>query len=111
MKNEILIALSLLALSPFLIINIRKRHKKNKLKRKVLADNHDYAFTAKNIVDSISKSKNLYKELITLIHPDKFLEIEKKNEATKLASRITKSKKNYNDLINLKIEVTEFLNN
>jgi hypothetical protein len=111
MKNIILIAVSSLVLLTFFGSIVKKRSKKNKLKQRILADNHDYTFNAKNIVNSISKSKDLYKELITSIHPDKFIGIEKKQEATKLASRVTKSKKNYNDLLNLKIEIIEFLKN
>ena len=111
MKNTSLAALLLLGLVPISIVLIRKKIKRARLKRRILEDSDDYKTSTQNIVDSISKSKGLYKELITAVHPDKFQDIEKRNKATDLASRITKSKKNYNDLVQLKIEVSEFLNN
>jgi len=46
--------------------------------------------------------------LIVKVHPDKFSD-SKKERATELSSRITKSKKNYEELYSLKIEVEEFL--
>jgi DnaJ-domain-containing protein 1 len=111
MKKNILSSLLLSLLAPISVTLFRKRRERAKLKRSILNDSDDYKLSTKNIVDSISKSKSLYKELITSVHPDKFQEIEQKNKATELASRITKSKKNYNDLVELKIEVSEFLKN
>ena len=111
MKNTILFVLLIIVLVLSSIIFFRKRYKRIKLKRRILKDSDDYKLSAKNIIDSISKSKGLYKELITSVHPDKFQEMEKKKKATDLASRITKSKKNYNALVELKIEVSEFLVN
>lgn len=68
----------------------------------------DYTKTAKNIALSISKSKNLYKSLITEVHPDRFQD-EKKLIAEQLSIKITNAKKNYKELISLKVEVDEFL--
>ncbi|GAA4932842.1 hypothetical protein GCM10023314_01540 [Algibacter agarivorans] len=110
-KKIILTTALLMVLVPISVILIRKRTKRAKLRRKILNDGDDYKSSAKNIVDSISKSKTLYKELITAVHPDKFQDTGKRKKATDLASRITKSKKNYNDLVQLKGEVSEFLNN
>lgn len=110
-KKIILTTALLMVVVPISVKLIRKRAKRRKLRNKILKDGDGYSVSAKNIVDSISKSKALYKELITSVHPDKFQDIEKKEKATDLASRITKSKKNYNDLVQLKIEVLEFLKN
>lgn len=96
----------------FLLIS-KKRRAKRILKRKILADNDsNYSDTAKNIAMSISKSKILYKNLIAKVHPDKFFHHKdkiKNEKVAELASRITKSKRNYDELRKLEIEVEEFL--
>ncbi len=113
MKNNIIIIsiLSATLLIPISIYIYKKRSKKLKLKRKVMADaTSDYKGVATNIAMSISKSRELYKELIVKIHPDKFLD-ERKEIATEISARITKSKKNYDELKKIEIEINEFLNN
>jgi hypothetical protein len=93
----------------FYFITNKKRKRKRELKMKIMADGeNDYSKTAKNIAMSISKSKELYKILITKVHPDRFHD-EKRDKATELSARITKAKKNYNQLLLLQDEVTEFL--
>lgn len=111
MNNKILITsiVSTLILIPLTFLVYKKRKAKKELKKRILADgNPDYKDTAKNIALSISKSKQLYKELITKVHPDIFLD-NRKERATELSSRITKSRRNYDELITLEIEVKEFL--
>ena len=111
MKKNIIIAsisVAVLLLSVAFIL-YKKNKRKRDLKRRVLADgNSDYSGTAKNISLSISKSKQLYKDLIVKVHPDRFQDDRKEN-ATELSARITKAKRNYDELIGLEIEVKEFL--
>jgi hypothetical protein len=85
-----------------------KRRKKSELRKKILSEEISYADTAENITKSITHSNILYKRLITKVHPDLFAENNKKY-ATELSSRITKNKKNYNELLKLKVEVEVFL--
>jgi hypothetical protein len=85
-----------------------KRRKKSELRKKILSEEISYSDTAENITKSISHSNKLYKELITKTHPDLF-EKENKLYATELSSKITKNKKNYNELLKLKLEVEDFL--
>ena len=110
MKNEILKALTIVTVVPFIVQFFIKQRKKSQLRKRVLLDGiDDYANTAKNIANSISKSRLLYKELIVKIHPDRFLD-DRKIIATELSARITKAKRNFDDLEQLKIEVENFLN-
>lgn len=109
MKSIILKVLSIITVVPFIIQLIISQRKKSKLRIKVLADGtKDYTGTAQNIANSISKSKSLYKELIVKVHPDRFTH-DRKEEATVLAARITKAKRNYDELTLLKKEVEIFL--
>ncbi|MGK0411987.1 MAG: hypothetical protein ACJA1B_000176 [Polaribacter sp.] len=85
-----------------------KRKKKAELRRKILSEKISYTDTANNITKSIAHSNKLYKELITKVHPDLFEE-SNKIYATELSSKITKNKKNYNELLKLKVQVERFL--
>jgi hypothetical protein len=85
-----------------------ERRKKSQLRKKILSEKISYTDTAENFTKSISHSDKLYKELITKIHPDLF-EDNNKIYATELSAKITKNKKNYNELLKLKIEVENFL--
>ena len=78
----------------YFFIKIYKRNVAKKELKKVLEQdaNVDLSENIKNIKNSISKSKVLYKSLIKKIHPDKFQEEEIKEKATLLSQRITKSK-------------------
>ena len=109
-KNLIIASLSAaVLLLPVALILFKKRKAKRDLKRRVLADgNSDYSGTAKNIALSISKSKQLYKDLIVKVHPDRFQD-DLKEKATELSAKITKSKRNYDELLSLEIEVKTFL--
>ena len=109
MKMSIIIGTCLLFI--FIILYFQKIKFKRRLRNKVLQDGtSDYKGVAENIALSIAKSRNLYKELIIKVHPDRFLD-SKKEIATELSSRITKAKKNYSELLHLKEEVENFLNN
>jgi hypothetical protein len=110
MKSKILKFISIITIVPFVIQIILKQQKKSILRKKVLADGiDDYKGTAKNIANSISKSRSLYKELITKVHPNNFND-ERIELATELSSKITNAKRNYEELVKLKIEVDKFIN-
>lgn len=110
MRKEVILAFSaavILVPIAFWIYNKKKR--KLEIKKKILTDNElDYGDTAKNIALSMSQAKKLYKQLIISVHPDRFPE-SKQNLATDLSARITKSKRNYDELMKLKEEVQSFL--
>lgn len=107
--NHLLLIVIVVVIALSFGIIIRNKIRKNKLRKKILADGpSNYGEVAENIALSISKSKSLYKELIVKVHPDRFLE-DKKEKANELASRITKSKRNFEELSRLKIEVDDFL--
>jgi Na+/H+ antiporter NhaC len=57
-----------------------------------------------NLILSINGSKKLYKELVVLYHPDRFLDKEKQAFAEQLCKEITENKHNYNKLLELKQE-------
>ena len=110
MKLKILGIISIITIIIFVTKFIIKQRKKSILRKKVLADGtDDYTGVAKNIANSISKSRELYKTLIVKVHPDKFLD-SNKEIATELSARITKAKRNYDELTSLKTEVEKFLN-
>lgn len=110
MKSKFLRIISIITIVPFAIQLIIKQRNKSILRKKVLADGtDDYKGTAKNIANSISKSKSLYKELITKVHPNNFND-ERIDLATELSSKITRAKRNYEELEKLSIEVDEFIN-
>ena len=109
-KNLIIVSISAaVLLLPVVFIAYKKRKAKRDLRRRVLADgNSEYSETARNIALSISKSKQLYKDLIVKVHPDRFQD-DRKEKATELSARITKAKRNYDELVGLEVEVKDFL--
>ena len=108
MKNRIIKVLSVITIFPILMNIIIKQRKKSKLRKKILSDGESFTETAINITNSIGKSKDLYKKLIVKVHPDRFFG-EKKTIANELSAKITKSKKNYKELLELKTQVDDFL--
>lgn len=109
--NYITVTVTLIVLISYILLKKYKRNVARKeLKRALEEDkNIDPSENIVNLMNSISKSKVLYKILIKKIHPDRFQDEDKKEKATLLSQRITKSKKNYNELISLKKEVEALL--
>ncbi|GGD17714.1 hypothetical protein [Flavobacterium orientale] len=93
----------------YLLTNKKRRLRRNIRKKLSEKEGDNFKSIFKNMVFSISKSKELYKSLITKVHPDRFTD-DRKLKAEELSARITKFKKNYDELIKLKIEVENFLN-
>ena len=85
--------------------------RRKNLRKRVMADgSNDYSKTAKNIAQSIANSRSLYKELIGKTHPDRFVnDPQKQKKAAEIASLITASKRNYNELIVLKERINDEL--
>jgi len=111
MKKNIIRIGSILLVLPFIFQVAVKIKNKRALRKRVLADgNSDYESTAKDIANGINgNTRKLYKELITKIHPDRFLD-HKKIIANELSQQITKSKHNHSQLVELKNQVDKFLN-
>lgn len=63
-----------------------------------------------DLMDSINKSKELYKELSRLCHPDRFVNTEKHQIAELIFQEITKNKRNYKELSKLKTRAINELN-
>jgi superfamily I DNA and RNA helicase len=103
------LTLTLLVLGFLAFLAIRKIIKRHKIRKRLLEDGEtDINETAKNIAQSISKARGLYKTLIVTVHPDRFEE-RYREEANELAARITRSKRNYLALIGIKKEVDVFI--
>lgn len=111
MKKTIIItgvSISLLLLSWYLI-TYKKRKQKSDLRKKVLADSGNYKEETENIVNSISKSRSLYKSLIIKVHPDRFTD-GRKEIAEQFTSKLTENKRNYKKLLDIQLEINKFLN-
>lgn len=109
-QKYIILSIGLLTTVVVFYLLVRRRIARKQL-RESLLNGIDEGFqeTTHNIVLSISKSKDLYKSLIKQVHPDKFQD-EKKIMATELSMKLTKAKRNYNELIKIKDEVEIFKN-
>ena len=105
MSKKIFIISIILFAVVLVIIFIIKKIKRKRLVSKILSEGEgDYAITAKNIAQSISQSKVLYKELITKVHPDRFPNDPIKQErASKISAMLTEAKRNYNKLLEISI--------
>jgi len=55
-----------------------------------------------NVMNSILLSKDLFKQLSSKCHPDRFLDAELNAKANEIYQEITKNKRNYNKLLELK---------
>ena len=112
MKKNVLNILGAILIVPLIITIIKKKKVKRELRNRVLADgNSDYKGTANDIAQGISgRTKKLYRELITQVHPDRFVD-DRKIIADELTQRITRAKHNYSQLVEIEKEVKVFFNN
>lgn len=55
-----------------------------------------------NLMDNINKSKELYKQLSTKCHPDRFIDTELNKKAGDIFQDITRNQRNYSRLLELK---------
>jgi hypothetical protein len=63
-----------------------------------------------NLFESINKSEELYNVLKKKCHPDRFLDPEQNKIADALFQEITKNKRNYKNLLELKMAAEKQLN-
>jgi hypothetical protein len=75
-----------------------------------LKDLKNQSIDMDNLMNSINKSKELYKELSKKCHPDRFVNTDLQEVADKLFQEITLNQRNYNRLIELKEEAKQKLN-
>jgi hypothetical protein len=67
----------------------------------------DYNIESQNVVESIFKSKKLYKELIKICHPDK--NPDKSQIANDLSQLLNENRYNYRNLIEIQKRINEEL--
>ena len=63
-----------------------------------------------NLMNSITGSKNLYKELSRTCHPDRFINSSKQNISVEIFQEISKNKRDFNKLSELKKRAIAELN-
>ena len=63
-----------------------------------------------NLMNSIHHSRELYKELSSKCHPDRFVNTAEHEIAEEIFQRISKNKRNYQQLLELKEEAKNKLN-
>ncbi len=84
-----------------------KKHIMNIFTRLFCSKNHSTNDEAYNVVESIAKAKQLYKELIKQTHPDKHP--NNKDVAEKLTAMINNNRFNYRELLKIKDIVNDKL--
>ncbi len=95
--GEFLIILSLV----FYIIYLKRRQTLSKFEKEILeAKNTDIDMD--DLMLSINKSRELYKELSRKCHPDQHMNSEFQKEIEELFQEITKNKRNFQELVKLK---------
>lgn len=77
---------------------ISRRKEIHRAKKKVLDERIDFD----NIVSSAFHAKELYNELKTICHPDRFHDSETIAKATELFQAVTENRGNYDALLQLK---------
>jgi alcohol dehydrogenase YqhD (iron-dependent ADH family) len=107
-----------IAVAEFLVIGYLTFKLVNKKKVKFEQAGGDILNEAKNsnvdmdnLMNSINKSRQLYKQLSAKCHPDRFpADEEKRKMADELFQDITKNQRNYNKLLELQEEAKQKLN-
>lgn len=92
-----------------LLLKIKKSNPST-LEDKILDEAKDTEIDFGNLFDSINKSEDLYNVLKKKCHPDRFLEPEQNKIADALFQEITKNKRNYKKLLELKLVAEKQLN-
>lgn len=83
------------------IVYQKSRAKDTKFENEIL-DAKDNDINMNDLMLSINKSRELYRELSRNCHPDKHISSEFQNEIGELFQEITRSKRNYQELLRLK---------
>lgn len=82
-----------------------RRKEIHRVKKKVLDEQIDFD----NIVSSVFHAKELYDELKTVCHPDRYHDSETIAKATELFQSVTQNKGNYGELLKLKDRIYDEL--
>lgn len=96
----------------FITVKLLSKNRKQMEARELLMmeEAKSSKFDTDNLVKSIYKSQELYKRLSSKCHPDRFANDEEKRVvADKLFREITKNKRNYSKLLELKVQALESL--
>lgn len=94
----------------FLISLKYKRKKQVDFDEQLIVDSKRSAVDMGNVLNSIYQSKALYDKLKIKCHPDRFTDKETNIIADQLFQEITKNKRNYNKLLDLKQLAEQKLN-
>lgn len=108
-----LIAIVELVIIVFLLFRLRK--KRNNLKfgdlpKSKLRNAKKYDVDMNNLMNSINGSKDLYKELSRTCHPDRFINSDKHKNAEEIFQDISKNKRDFKKLTELKERAINELN-
>ncbi len=99
--------LAQLAIILLLIIIIIKQNRKILFFKKQFM-NSDSSVSGSDLFDNINKSKDLYKDLLIELHPDKFVnQPELQEKATQITFELGKQKSTYRNLLNLAKEASK----
>jgi|APEBP8051072210_1049370.scaffolds.fasta_scaffold00951_10 hypothetical protein len=98
------IAAAELGLILFLIAKLRQKQKVmlDSTTKELLNKSKNSNVDMDNLMNSINKSRELYKLLSTKCHPDRFLEENINKKASEIFQEISKNQRNYNRLLELK---------
>lgn len=87
----------LLVIVFIIIMSILRFIKKRKFKNEIF-DKENPSLDFNNIINSINNSRDLYKKLISIYHPDRYTSEEDKKIANEISMEITMNKRDYNKL-------------
>src|SRR5689334_5568424 len=88
-----------------ILFSLIRRRRKRKLTQEI-----NYESESKNIARSITNCKRLHKDLVKMVHPDKFNDTNRV-QADRLMQLVNAARYDYARLVALKAEVQSFLNN
>lgn len=91
----------------FIVILLFKLRQKNRYdlelkENEIFQTSKETNIDMNNLMDSIYKSRDLYKRLSAKCHPDRFTEVDLNNKADKLFQEITRNQRNYKKLLEIK---------
>lgn len=117
-SNDIISYWFWIALFEFFIIllflfNRRKRNKNlefSGVSKKDIMEDKNKKIDMGNLMNSINGSKDLYKKLSRACHPDRFINSDKQKIAEKIFQQITKNKRDFKKLEEIKELVKKELN-
>jgi len=92
----------LIAILFYLLYNKRKKLAFSDLSEANLKESKNTDIDMDNIMNSIIKSRELYKELSSVCHPDRFVNTSKEKIANDIFQEISKNKRDYKELSLLK---------